>query len=113
LNILVTGNLGYIGSVLTRKLELDGYNVFGYDIGYYKNCLISKPHKIKNQIIKDIKFESEGFSIEIELLAKTIKKTKKYHEYPIEYFARTYEEGKKIKFEDGIRYFIAILKYRN
>ncbi len=55
MNILVTGNLGYIGSVLTRKLELDGYNVFGYDIGYYKNCLISKPHKIKNQIIKDIR----------------------------------------------------------
>ena len=55
LNILVTGNLGYIGSVLTQKLELGGYNVFGYDIGYYKNCLISKPHNIKNQIIKDIR----------------------------------------------------------
>tara|TARA_Y100000389_G_C17314044_1_gene439496 strand:+ start:132 stop:824 length:693 start_codon:yes stop_codon:yes gene_type:complete len=100
----------YLRTYLANKILSNFFSkIYRSNVTDVATCL----KVFKNQIIKDIKFESEGFSIEIELLAKTIKKTKKYHEYPIEYFARTYEEGKKIKFEDGIRYFIAILKYRN
>jgi len=58
-NILVTGNLGYIGSVLTDYLIIRGYNVIGYDCGFFKNCKIKKTNKIKNQIIKDIRDISE------------------------------------------------------
>ena len=58
-NILVTGNLGYIGSVLTDCLITSGYNVTGYDCGFFKNCKIKKTNKIKNQIIKDIRDISE------------------------------------------------------
>lgn len=39
--ILVTGNLGYIGSVLTEKLKKK-FNVIGCDIGYFKKCTITK-----------------------------------------------------------------------
>ena len=46
--ILVTGNLGYIGTVLTNFL-INKYDVVGYDIGYFKNCLVSKLKK-KNKI---------------------------------------------------------------
>ena len=38
-NILVTGNLGYIGSVLVPMLTKK-YNVKGFDIGYFKNCYL-------------------------------------------------------------------------
>lgn len=53
--VLVTGNLGYIGSVLTDYLS-DNYEIVGCDIGYFKEC---KVHKLNNknkfkQIIKDI-----------------------------------------------------------
>lgn len=54
--IFVTGNLGYIGTVLTNFL-INKYDVVGYDIGYFKNCLVSKLKNKKKfqQIINDIK----------------------------------------------------------
>ena len=53
--VLITGNLGYIGSVLTNYL-LDDYDIVGLDIGYFQNF---KNQKIRNkkkfkQIIKNI-----------------------------------------------------------
>jgi nucleoside-diphosphate-sugar epimerase len=54
-NILVTGNLGYIGSVLTDLLISADYSVTGYDCGFFKNCKIKKTKQIKHQIVKDIR----------------------------------------------------------
>jgi len=55
--VLVTGNLGYVGSVLVPELQKYRYEVIGFDIGYFKNCLISKIYKNKKikQIFKDIR----------------------------------------------------------
>jgi nucleoside-diphosphate-sugar epimerase len=39
-NILVTGNLGYVGSVVSADLQAHGHRVVGYDIGYFAPCLI-------------------------------------------------------------------------
>ena len=39
--ILVTGNLGYVGSVLTNYL-FDDYEIVGYDIGYFQDCKVQK-----------------------------------------------------------------------
>ena len=36
-NILITGNQGYIGTVLCEELFLLGHNIFGYDHGYYED----------------------------------------------------------------------------
>ena len=55
MNILVTGNLGYIGPVLTEKLEKLGHTVVGFDIGYFSDCLTSAYKAPKHQIIKDFK----------------------------------------------------------
>lgn len=55
MNILVTGNLGYIGIVLTELLLERSYNVIGYDIDYYQGCeILSFSQNIK-QIRKDIR----------------------------------------------------------
>ncbi len=40
LNVFVTGNLGYVGSVLTADLRRRGHRVTGYDAGYFAPCLI-------------------------------------------------------------------------
>ena len=40
MKILVTGNKGYIGSVLMPMLIRKGYEVLGYDIGYFEDCLL-------------------------------------------------------------------------
>lgn len=53
--IFVTGNLGYIGSVLTDSL-IKKYKVIGCDIGYFNDCLIAKKNKkLTKQLFKDIK----------------------------------------------------------
>ena len=55
-NILVTGNLGYIGSVMVPALIEAGYNVTGYDAGYYEDCYLTETRQsLKKQIKKDIR----------------------------------------------------------
>jgi nucleoside-diphosphate-sugar epimerase len=55
MKVLVTGNLGYIGSVLAPILIKEGHEVVGYDIGYYKDCLLYDDHTHIKQIVKDIR----------------------------------------------------------
>ena len=38
MKVLITGNLGYIGSVLTSEMK-DNYEIVGVDIGYFKDCI--------------------------------------------------------------------------
>jgi nucleoside-diphosphate-sugar epimerase len=40
MRVLVTGNLGYIGTVLTPMLTQRGHEVFGYDTGFFEDCLL-------------------------------------------------------------------------
>jgi nucleoside-diphosphate-sugar epimerase len=71
MNILVTGNKGYIGSVLVPILIKKGYGVRGYDIGYFEDCLLhpieeNYPHIKKD--IRDIEKEDlEGIDAVIHL----------------------------------------------
>jgi len=55
MSTLVTGNLGYIGTVLTEILVSRGYEVIGLDIGYFKDCELIKTNKHIKQILKDIR----------------------------------------------------------
>ncbi len=54
-NVLVSGNLGYVGSVLVPKLMDLGYNVIGLDCGYFEDCLLSPVCEDFRQIKKDIR----------------------------------------------------------
>lgn len=40
MRVLVTGNLGYIGTVLTQRLLGRGFTVQGLDIGYFDECVV-------------------------------------------------------------------------
>ena len=55
MRILVTGNLGYIGTILTPRLEREGHEVVGFDVGYYKDCLLTECKMPNKQIIGDIR----------------------------------------------------------
>ncbi|HLD60850.1 MAG TPA: SDR family oxidoreductase [Patescibacteria group bacterium] len=55
--ILVTGHLGYIGSILTTLLKRGGYAVVGLDTGYFKDCSFSTEDAMPPdyEIIKDVR----------------------------------------------------------
>ena len=61
---------------------------------------------------KNLNIKENGFSIEVEILAKFLKYNKSIMEVPISYQGRSYEEGKKIKATDGISYIIKTFKYK-
>jgi hypothetical protein len=68
---------------------------------------------IRTSIAKDIKIKENRFGIEPEITAKIAKiKRIKIYEVGISYYGRTYEEGKKIGWKDGVRAIWCILKYR-
>ena len=62
--------------------------------------------------LKNYEIKENGFSIEIELAAMLLKSKLNYFEVPIKYSGRSYAEGKKIRFYDGVLYFFNTLKYR-
>lgn len=57
--ILVTGSLGYIGSVLTGYLEERGYSCVGYDTGFFRDCVLYVLPQTKTILgdVRDIKQE--------------------------------------------------------
>ena len=63
------------------------------------------------QILKTVPLRSNRFGIEPEITAKIARRKLRLHEVPISYHARTYAEGKKIKWKDGIAAIYVILKY--
>ncbi len=65
----------------------------------------------EKKLLDTITLHSTGFELEPELTAKILKKTK-ITEVPIEYYPRTFEEGKKINWRDGIKALWTLLKYR-
>ena len=63
-------------------------------------------------LLRQIDLESNRFGIEPELTAKVAKiKGVRLYEVPISYYGRTYDEGKKIGWKDGVAAFWFILKY--
>ena len=67
---------------------------------------------IKSEIYQNTELTKNGFEYEIEILSKALEYSSDFAEVPIDYNARTYQEGKKIKFSDGFKYILCIFKYR-
>lgn len=65
----------------------------------------------RRDLIQSIEIEENRFGFEPEITAKLAKKKVRFYEVGISYYGRTYEQGKKITWKDGIRAFYAIMKY--
>ncbi len=64
------------------------------------------------EVIRNLSLRSCGFDIEPEITAKVFKGGWRVYETPVSYFGRSYEEGKKIRWKDGLRAIWALVKYR-
>ena len=61
----------------------------------------------------DMNLVEKGFGIEAEVLSKFVRNSESIIEVPIKYHGRTYEEGKKINFTDGINIVLKSLNILN
>ncbi len=65
----------------------------------------------KASVIKSIHLEEDRFGIEPEIIAKLARRGCRIYEVGISYSGRTYAEGKKVNWKDGVRAIYAIVKY--
>jgi glycosyltransferase involved in cell wall biosynthesis len=65
----------------------------------------------RREIIQSIEIEEDRFGFEPEITAKLARLRCRIYEVGISYYGRTYEEGKKIGWKDGISAFRCIVKY--
>lgn len=67
---------------------------------------------VKKDVLDSLKLESNSFEIEAEITAKLLKRGERIVEVPISYKGRSYHEGKKIGWRDGLKAVGALFRYR-
>jgi glycosyltransferase involved in cell wall biosynthesis len=65
----------------------------------------------RTDLLKSIPIRSDRFGFEPEIVMKSAKRKLRIYEVPISYHGRTYEEGKKIGWKDGIKALGVVLKF--
>jgi glycosyltransferase involved in cell wall biosynthesis len=65
------------------------------------------------EVVRDLRLTSDGFGIEIEITAQIARARRwRIYEVGINYYGRTYDEGKKINWIDGLKALVYLLKFR-
>ena len=82
---------------------LTNLNLSDMEVGY---------KMFRAEVLKSIKLESKRFGFEPEVTLKLAKKGYRFYEVPISYHGRTYQEGKKITWKDGISALYYMLRFR-
>jgi len=82
---------------------LTNYNLSDMETGY---------KAFRMEVLRGLALRSGRFGIEPEIVAKLARRRSKLYEVPVSYSGRTYEEGKKITWRDGIAALFWILRYR-
>ena len=95
----------YIGNLAITGLTnlLYGHNATDYYGGY---------KVFKKSVIDSITVDSDGFNYDNELLCKILRREWRIMEVPIAYVPRSYAEGKKITWKDGVGILWSIVKSR-
>jgi hypothetical protein len=69
----------------------------------------------RREVLADIRLKSNRFGFEPEITAKIARRRNppwRIYEVPISYSGRTYEEGKKITWKDGVHALWCIIRYK-
>jgi glycosyltransferase involved in cell wall biosynthesis len=66
----------------------------------------------RREVLQGVNLRSDRFGFEPEITAKIAKKEWRIYEVPISYAGRTYEEGKKITWKDGVQALWCIIKFK-
>jgi glycosyltransferase involved in cell wall biosynthesis len=66
----------------------------------------------RSEVLRSLDLREDDFAIEPEITAKICKRDLRIYELPIAYYGRTYAEGKKITWRDGVKAVRVLIKYR-
>ena len=66
----------------------------------------------RGDLVRSIRLVSNDFRFEPEITAKVLRRRVRLYEVPIAYYGRTYDEGKKITWRDGIKAIAALARFR-
>ena len=97
--------LHYIGNVVLSLATsiLYGRRITGMETGY---------KAFRKEVVRGMMLHSRGFDIEPEITAKILKRGYRILEVPINFRGRTFDEGKKITWRDGIIALWTLVKCR-
>ncbi len=94
-------------SVANRLLTLLSNCLTNINLSDMETC-----YKVfRREIVQSIPIEEDRFGFEPEITVKVAKRRLRIYEVGISYWGRTYEEGKKIGWKDGVRCLWCLLKY--
>ncbi|MDQ3019600.1 MAG: glycosyltransferase family 2 protein [Bacteroidota bacterium] len=98
-------NSFYWGGVLLSKITnaLYGSSITDESTGF---------KLFRTELIKDLELKCERFEFCPEVTAKVLKRKIKIVEVPVSYNPRSLDEGKKIKWSDGVIAIRTLIKYR-
>jgi len=82
---------------------LTGLNVTDMEVGY---------KVFRRDVLRRLTLESNRFGFEPEVTVKVAKLGCRVYEVPVRYYGRTYQEGKKITWRDGLAALVHILRFR-
>ena len=66
----------------------------------------------RKSLFLELALKAHSFDIEVEIVCKALKKKKRIAQVPIAYSPRSYAQGKKIRWLDGLQAICSILKHR-
>ena len=95
----------YMGNLALTLIAnmLTNLNLSDMEVGY---------KVFRAEVVKGIELKSKRFGFEPEITVKLAKKGCRFYEVPISYHGRTYEEGKKITWKDGVAALYYMIRFR-
>ncbi|MGH7412493.1 MAG: glycosyltransferase family 2 protein [Candidatus Methylomirabilis sp.] len=95
----------YLGNLVLTNLcnMVTNLNLSDMEVGY---------KVFRAEILRSLRLKSDRFGIEPELTVKVARLGCRIYEVPVAYHGRTYAEGKKITWRDGIAALYYILRFR-
>ena len=95
----------YVGNLTLTLISnmLTNLNLSDMEVGY---------KVFRAEALKDIDLKSKRFGFEPEITVKLAKKQWRFYEVPISYHGRTYAEGKKITWRDGLAALYYLIRFR-
>jgi glycosyltransferase involved in cell wall biosynthesis len=94
----------YVGNQILTLLSniITNLNLSDMEVGY---------KVFRTEVLKNVDLKSKRFGFEPEITVKVAKRQCRVYEVPISYHGRTYAEGKKITWKDGVAAFYFLVRY--